>query len=56
MALHMTYRLLLLQRRKRMNEWIQLTIPLNFDTIDTNPNRKENDEHQTDDTYWLVLS
>jgi hypothetical protein len=39
-----------------MSDWIQLTIPLDFDTINTTTNRKENDEHQTNDTHWLVLS
>jgi hypothetical protein len=38
-----------------MNEWIQLTIPLEFDNINVTTNRKENDEHQTNDTYRLVL-
>ena len=34
----------------------QLTLDLEFGTINTNTNRKENDEHQTNDTHWFVLS
>jgi len=33
----------------------QLTLPLDFDRIDINTNRKENNEHQENERNWLVL-